>query len=93
MLCLHGYRQNGQIFREKLGQFRKQFKTIEFHFVDAPHVISEDAAENKGNKINPVRIDFINISYPVWSHRQINEAGGSPMKTTLSERSIGLIYV
>lgn len=43
VLCLHGYRQNGKIFRERTGGFRKLFKKhIEFTFVTAPHDIPED---------------------------------------------------
>ncbi|UJR27776.1 hypothetical protein I4U23_009048 [Adineta vaga] len=41
ILCLHGYRQNGNMFREKTGSFRKLLKkhVAEFVFIDAPHVI------------------------------------------------------
>lgn len=43
VLCLHGYRQNSKIFRERSGGFRKLFKkNIDFTFVTAPHVIPED---------------------------------------------------
>ena len=40
-LCLHGYRQNGTIFREKTGSLRKLLKkqVAEFVYIDAPHVI------------------------------------------------------
>jgi hypothetical protein len=41
ILCLHGYRQNGNIFREKTGSFRKLLKkhVAEFVYIDAPHII------------------------------------------------------
>ncbi|CAF0736222.1 unnamed protein product [Rotaria sordida] len=41
ILCLHGYRQNGNIFREKTGSFRKLLKkyVAEFVYIDAPHLI------------------------------------------------------
>jgi serine hydrolase FSH1 len=41
ILCLHGYRQNGTIFREKTGSFRKLLKkhVAEFVYIDAPHLI------------------------------------------------------
>ncbi|UXI21439.1 unnamed protein [Sarcoptes scabiei] len=40
VLCLHGYRQNSQIFKTKSGGFRKILKNrIEFNFIDAPHLI------------------------------------------------------
>lgn len=42
VFCLHGYRQNKDVFREKSGAFRKLVKnSVEFHFVSAPHVIPE----------------------------------------------------
>ena len=42
ILCLHGYRQNEQIFREKTGAMRKLLKgKADFVFVSAPHVIPE----------------------------------------------------
>lgn len=41
ILCLHGYRQNGTMFREKTGSLRKLLKkhVAEFVFIDAPHII------------------------------------------------------
>lgn len=45
ILCLHGYRQNDHVFREKTGALRKLIKgKADFVFVSAPHVIPE--AEN-----------------------------------------------
>lgn len=42
ILCLHGYRQNEYIFREKTGAIRKLLKSkADFVFVSAPHVIPE----------------------------------------------------
>ena len=42
VLCLHGYRQNETIFRERTGALRKLLKReIEFIFVSAPHIIPE----------------------------------------------------
>jgi predicted esterase len=37
VLCLHGYTQNGEVFRGRIGALRKQLKGCEFIFVDAPH--------------------------------------------------------
>ena len=43
ILCLHGYRQNEHIFREKTGALRKLLKGKgDFVFVSAPHVIPEE---------------------------------------------------
>lgn len=38
ILCLHGFAQNGQSFRQKTGSLRKAVKKLaHFEFVDAPH--------------------------------------------------------
>jgi len=43
ILCLHGYRQNEHIFRERTGALRKLLKsTVDFVFTSAPHVIPEE---------------------------------------------------
>lgn len=44
ILCLHGYRQNDKLFREKLGAFRKSVsKLADLVFINAPHeLIDED---------------------------------------------------
>jgi len=56
ILCLHGYRQNGSMFREKTGSFRKLLKKQvgEFVFLDAPHLIStqEETNEQDSNASN-----------------------------------------
>ncbi len=44
VLCIHGYRQNEKIFRERSGGFRKLFKKhIDFVCLSAPHEIPEEA--------------------------------------------------
>ncbi|KHJ91664.1 serine hydrolase [Oesophagostomum dentatum] len=52
ILCLHGYRQNDVLFREKTGSLRKQFrKYAEFEFMSAPlvpNVDSEDRGDVRG---------------------------------------------
>ncbi|KIH52439.1 hypothetical protein ANCDUO_17460 [Ancylostoma duodenale] len=52
ILCLHGYRQNDVLFREKTGSLRKQFKKYaDFEFVSAPlvpNVDSEDRGDVRG---------------------------------------------
>ena len=55
-LCLHGYRQNEKLFREKTGAFRKILKkSVDFVFLQAPHVIPgpenaarEDSLQERG---------------------------------------------
>ncbi|KAF8571021.1 hypothetical protein P879_01588 [Paragonimus westermani] len=43
LLCLHGYRQTGESFREKTGAFRKFMKKhCEFEFLTAPNVIMDN---------------------------------------------------
>jgi predicted esterase len=38
ILCLHGYAQNADFFRQRTGSLRKNLKsTCDFHFLDAPH--------------------------------------------------------
>merc|ERR1712180_490619 len=40
LLCLHGHRQSGQLFRAKLGGFRKMVKKVaDLDFVTSPHKI------------------------------------------------------
>ncbi|KAL8609858.1 hypothetical protein ACOMHN_020693 [Nucella lapillus] len=48
ILCIHGYRQNGQSFRQKTGAFRKLIKKkAELVFITAPNIVPPlDTAEN-----------------------------------------------
>jgi len=47
ILCLHGYRQNDNSFREKTGAFRKMVgKYCEFTFIKAPHHVLPMSAED-----------------------------------------------
>jgi hypothetical protein len=57
ILCLHGYRQSAEVFKQKLGALRKALKKhAELVFVTAPHKIvpaeetlhSTDDAQNNG---------------------------------------------
>lgn len=42
VLCIHGYRQNEKLFREKSGGIRKLLKKhVDFFFLSAPHEIPE----------------------------------------------------
>ena len=43
VLCLHGYRQNGTVFRERTGAMRKLLKRyVDFVFISAPHIIPNE---------------------------------------------------
>lgn len=66
ILCLHGYRQNGTMFREKTGSFRKLVKkqVADFVFIDAPHLIPVEendreqvASATGSNRANEKGID------------------------------------
>ena len=55
ILCLHGYRQNAESFKSKLGSFRKiSSKYADLKFVEAPHtappITEEDDAEDSSMK-------------------------------------------
>jgi len=42
ILCLHGYKQNGTIFKSKTAVLRKSMKDIaDFVYIDAPHIVDE----------------------------------------------------
>lgn len=49
VLCLHGYRQNGDALKNKLGSFRKFVgRYVEFMFITAPHqVILPESGEDQ----------------------------------------------
>jgi hypothetical protein len=70
ILCLHGYRQNGNIFREKTGSLRKLLKkhVADFVYIDAPHLIpvqendnQQDANATAANRSNERGIDRIEL--------------------------------
>lgn len=43
VLCLHGYRQNGTVFRERTGALRKLLKRhVDFVFISATHIIPNE---------------------------------------------------
>lgn len=55
VLCLHGYRQNADSFKSKLGSFRKHVnKYAEFIFIDAPHMAKpmEEGAERQKDQLS-----------------------------------------
>ncbi|KAJ2810584.1 hypothetical protein H4S07_002585 [Coemansia furcata] len=42
VLCLHGYAQSAQKFRERTGPFRRSLKNeLDLHFITAPHMATE----------------------------------------------------
>jgi hypothetical protein len=68
VLCLHGYRQNGNMFREKTGSLRKLLKkhVADFIYIDAPHLIpmqenvnEQDTNATAVNRSNERGIDRI----------------------------------
>lgn len=55
VLCLHGYRQNADSFKSKLGSFRKHVgKYAEFVFLNAPHMAKpmEEGAEPQPDQLS-----------------------------------------
>jgi len=48
ILCLHGYKQNADVFRAKIGSWRKSLKkhNIEFICINAPHHIDTTSSSN-----------------------------------------------
>ena len=64
ILCLHGYRQNEVLFRDKLGAFRKMVaKAAEFTFVTAPHPVpplDDPDAENQ-NQVALKKIQVLRL--------------------------------
>lgn len=50
ILAFHGYRQNGNVFKGKIGSFRKAVsKYAQLFFLSGPHkVVSEDGAGDEG---------------------------------------------
>lgn len=53
ILCLHGYRQNADFFREKTGGLRKLFKKqATFDFVSAPHIPTVPADSDSSEDSN-----------------------------------------
>lgn len=53
ILAFHGYRQNGAVFRAKIGSFRKAVsKLSQITFFSAPHrVANEDGGGDEGTDI------------------------------------------
>lgn len=50
ILAFHGYRQNGNVFKGKIGSFRKAVaKYAKLYFLSGPHkVVSEDGTGDEG---------------------------------------------
>ena len=56
ILCLHGYAQNADFFRQRTGALRKGLKSVaDFSFVDAPHPATAeflgDVPEERGSAL------------------------------------------
>lgn len=50
ILTFHGYRQNGEVFRGKLGSFRKTLsKYAQLVFFSAPHKVVNEEDGDEGN--------------------------------------------
>ena len=63
ILCIHGYRQNEKIFREKTGAFRKIVgKHAELVFITAPHTVPP-LNEEDSSQVIPIIKDCFFKSY------------------------------
>ena len=59
-MCIHGYRQNEKMFREKTGAFRKIVgKYADLVFITAPHFVKRIDEED------PNQVTFLLTQYPV----------------------------
>jgi len=58
VLCIHGFRQNAEGFKGKIGSFRKIFKNknVEFVFLNAPHDVPPDPNINTEGKIDQTKV-------------------------------------
>ncbi|KAJ1854211.1 Family of serine hydrolases 3 [Coemansia sp. RSA 1822] len=82
VLCLHGYTQNGQTFRDRMGPFRRSLKrTLDPVFITAPHEATEFQPESKEASESRA---WWNRSGDVWAetaqsvrfiHRVMRDAG------------------
>lgn len=57
ILAFHGYRQNGTVFRAKIGSFRKAVaKYAQLTFISAPHKVLNDGSGSEGLLFTAVNI-------------------------------------
>lgn len=77
-LCLHGYRQNGESFKSKIGSFRKHVcKYADFVFINAPHVVPAGSAGSSGSRNQDQRSWWFNKEDGTFSgtHRSAHVVG------------------
>jgi hypothetical protein len=69
ILCIHGYRQNEKMFREKTGAFRKLIgKHADLVFITAPHEVQPINSE-ESNEVGKMRIaSFDRITHTIIKH-------------------------
>ena len=59
IICLHGYSQNADILRHKMGSWRKGLKSCaELEFVDAPIVITESDIPQLAEKLSDSNVEL-----------------------------------
>ena len=73
ILCLHGYRQSGKSFREKLGGFRKAVaKVAELTFMTAPHSVPAGEMDQGQGQVLRLRkhllSSYVDIISASWSY-------------------------
>ena len=58
-MCIHGYRQNEKMFREKTGAFRKIVgKHADLVFITAPHIVQPINDEDTN------QVSLLSLAYP-----------------------------
>ncbi|TYZ58113.1 hypothetical protein PybrP1_011667 [[Pythium] brassicae (nom. inval.)] len=63
VLCLHGYRQNGETLRSRIAAFRRAFKSsVEFVCVDAPIVLQNDHSAKNDSSSGKVTLSHVDES-------------------------------
>lgn len=88
VLCLHGYRQNGTMFREKTGSLRKLLKkhVAEFVYIDAPHLILNDASNEQEARENERGIFSLTLSLIRSAASLLSQVGGFRLPNKLTTR-------
>lgn len=85
VLCIHGYRQDGNSFKSKLGSLRKILKDyVEFEFIDAPHIAPPLVDESQNNSNNENHTE--NLTQKSW---WFNKDDGTFKGTNKSGPAIG----
>ncbi|XP_046671596.1 esterase OVCA2 [Homalodisca vitripennis] len=87
ILCLHGYHQNKDIFKKKIGSFRKPLKKYaDFHFIDAPHLLNGSNSQEGtlDSAYLPNRSDNICTDGRGWWFKQASDEKSDGLQESLN---------